>query len=64
MPADIVDAINREIASVLRSPELTKILRNEDADIEVMPPQQFSEMMQTETECWIKVACEANISID
>jgi tripartite-type tricarboxylate transporter receptor subunit TctC len=64
MPADIVDALNSEIGKMLNSPELSQFLSNEGAEAEPMTPQQFGEMMRLETERWIKVAHEANISID
>jgi tripartite-type tricarboxylate transporter receptor subunit TctC len=64
MPADIVDALNSEIGKMLTSPELNKVLSNEGAEAEIMTPQQFGDLMRLETERWIKVAHEANISID
>ena len=64
MPADIVNALNAEIGKMLTSPELGKFLSNEGAEAETMTPQQFGELMRLETERWIKVAREANISID
>jgi tripartite-type tricarboxylate transporter receptor subunit TctC len=64
MPADIVNALNSEIGKMLTSAELSKILSNEGAEAETMTPQQFGDLMRLETERWIKVAHEANISID
>ena len=64
MPADIVAALNAEIGRMLTSPELTTFLTNEGAEAEAMTPQQFADMLRLETERWIKVAREANISID
>jgi tripartite-type tricarboxylate transporter receptor subunit TctC len=64
MPADIVSALNAEIGRMLTSPELGTFLTNEGAEAEPMTPQQFGNMMRLETERWIKVAHEANISID
>jgi tripartite-type tricarboxylate transporter receptor subunit TctC len=64
MPADIVNALNAEIGKMLNSPELGKFLSSEGAEAEAMTPQQFGELMRLETERWIKVAREANISID
>ena len=49
---------------MLTSPELIKVLANEGAEAEPMTPQQFGDLMRLETERWIKVAHEANISID
>ena len=64
MPANIVDALNAEIGKMLNSPELATFLSNEGAEAETMTAQQFGDMMRLETQRWIKVAHEANISID
>lgn len=64
MPANVVNALNAEIGKILAAPELSTILANEGAEAETMTPQAFGEMMRLETERWIKVAHEANISID
>jgi tripartite-type tricarboxylate transporter receptor subunit TctC len=64
MPANVVQALNAEIGKMLTSPELSTILANEGALAATMTPQAFGDMMRTETERWIKVAREANISID
>jgi tripartite-type tricarboxylate transporter receptor subunit TctC len=64
MPADVVNALNSEIGKMLNSPELGMFLSNEGAETEIMTPLQFGDMMRLETERWIKVAHQANISID
>jgi tripartite-type tricarboxylate transporter receptor subunit TctC len=64
MPADVVNALNAEIGKILSSPELRIILSNEGAEAQSMTPQQFGDLMRLETERWIKVAHESNISID
>jgi tripartite-type tricarboxylate transporter receptor subunit TctC len=64
MPADVVHALNSEIGKMLTSPELAEFLKNEGAEAQAMTPQQFGDLMRVETERWIKVAHEANISID
>jgi tripartite-type tricarboxylate transporter receptor subunit TctC len=64
MPADIVNALNSEIGKMLNSPELGTFLSSEGAEAEAMTPRQFGDLMRLETERWIKVAHEANISID
>ena len=64
LPADIVNALNAEIGKMLSSPELIAFLTNEGAEAEAMTPKQFADMLRLETERWIKVAREANISID
>jgi tripartite-type tricarboxylate transporter receptor subunit TctC len=64
MPADIVNALNAEIGKMLGSPELAGFLSSEGAEAEAMTPQQFGDLMRVESERWIRVAREANISID
>jgi tripartite-type tricarboxylate transporter receptor subunit TctC len=64
MPANVVNALNAEIGKILTSPELSTFLSNEGAEAETMTPQQFGDLMRLETARWIKVAHEANISID
>ena len=64
MPIDIINALNKEIAKILASPELGIFFTNEGAESETMTPQQFGDMMRSETARWTKVAREANISID
>jgi tripartite-type tricarboxylate transporter receptor subunit TctC len=64
MPANVVNALNSEISKMLSSPELSKFLSNEGAEAETMTPQEFGDLMRLETERWIKVAHEANISVD
>ena len=64
MPANVVNALNSEIGKMLTSPELSRFLSNEGAEAETMTPQQFGDLMRSETERWIKVARKANISID
>jgi tripartite-type tricarboxylate transporter receptor subunit TctC len=64
MPANVVKALNSEIGKMLNSAELSTFLANEGAEAQTMTPQQFGELMRLETERWIKVAHEANISVD
>jgi tripartite-type tricarboxylate transporter receptor subunit TctC len=64
MPANVVHALNSEIGKMLTSPELGEFLKNEGAEAQAMTPEQFGDLMRLETERWIKVAHEANISID
>jgi tripartite-type tricarboxylate transporter receptor subunit TctC len=64
MPANVVNALNAEIGNMLTSPELGKFLANEGAEAETMTAQQFGDLMRKETQRWIEVARQANISID
>lgn len=64
IPPDVVNALNTEIGKQLASPELKKILSSEGAEAASMTPQQFGDLMRSETARWIKVAHEAKISVD
>ncbi len=64
MPPQIVNALNTEVGKMLTAPELVKFLETEGAEAQTMMPQQFGDLMRTETQRWIKVGREANISID
>jgi tripartite-type tricarboxylate transporter receptor subunit TctC len=64
MPPNVVNALNSEIGKMLTSPELGKFLANEGAEAATMSPQQFGDLMRSETQRWIDVARQANISID
>ena len=64
MPADIVNVLNIEIGKLLSSPELSKFLASEGAEARPMTPPEFEDLIRTEIERWVKVAHEANISID
>jgi tripartite-type tricarboxylate transporter receptor subunit TctC len=64
MPAPIVNALNAEVGKMLTAPELVKFLETEGAEAQTMTPQQFGDLMRTETQRWIKVGREAHILID
>ena len=64
MPPNVVNALNAEIGNMLTSPDLSKFLANEGAEAATMTPQQFGDLMRSETQRWIEVARQANISID
>jgi tripartite-type tricarboxylate transporter receptor subunit TctC len=64
MPPQIVNALNNEVGKMLTSPELVRFLETEGAEAETMTPQQFGDLMRSETQRWIKVGREANISIE
>jgi tripartite-type tricarboxylate transporter receptor subunit TctC len=63
-PPQVVNSLNAEIGKMLTSPELVKFLEAEGAEAETMTPQQFGDLIRSETERWIKVGREANISIE
>ncbi len=64
VPQPIVEALNAEIGKMLTSPELIRFLETEGAEADTMTPQQFGDLIRSETQRWIKVGHEANISIE
>ena len=64
LPPQIVGKLNAEIGKMLTAPELVRFLETEGAEAETMSPQQFGDLMRSETQRWIKVGREANISIE
>jgi tripartite-type tricarboxylate transporter receptor subunit TctC len=64
MPPDVVNALNIEIGKLLTSPELSKFLASEGAEARSMTPPEFADLIRNEIQRWVKVAHEANISID
>jgi tripartite-type tricarboxylate transporter receptor subunit TctC len=64
MPPDVVNALNTEIGKLLASPELSTFLTNEGAEARAMTPQAFGDLIRSEIQVWVKVARDANISID
>ena len=64
MPSDVVNVLNAEIGKQLASPDLSKFLANEGAEAKAMTPREFDDLIRSEIQVWVKVAREANISID
>ena len=64
MPPDVINALNAEIGKLLASPELSKFLTSEGAEARAMTPQEFKDLIRSEIQVWVKVARDANISID
>jgi tripartite-type tricarboxylate transporter receptor subunit TctC len=64
LPPQIVGVLNTEINKTLTSAEMKKFLDGEGAEAVSMTPQEFGDLIRSETQRWIKVAREANIRID
>lgn len=60
----IVGVLNTEISKTLTSPEIKRFLDGEGAEAASMTPQEFGDLIRSETHRWIKVAHEAHIRID
>jgi tripartite-type tricarboxylate transporter receptor subunit TctC len=61
-PAPIVERMNAEVASILRAPEAHQKLAAEGAEPRPMMSAEFSKLLASETEKWIRIAREAGIA--
>ena len=63
-PAPVIERLNRELAGILKSKELSDKFEAEGAEVLQMSADQFRAFMNAETAKWVKVAREANIRLD
>jgi tripartite-type tricarboxylate transporter receptor subunit TctC len=63
-PQPVIAALNTEINKLLTSEDMKRFLQGEGAEAKAMAPDQFSDLIRSETERWIKVARRSGISID
>jgi tripartite-type tricarboxylate transporter receptor subunit TctC len=63
-PKEIVDRLSKELQTIMKSPEVVKLL----TDQYVLPfpstPEQFTALIKADTEKWGKVIKDANIKLD
>jgi tripartite-type tricarboxylate transporter receptor subunit TctC len=60
-PTPIIRLINREIASIVQQPDVTKQLAAEGGAAVANSPEEFARWLKVEIAKWSKVAKEANI---
>jgi tripartite-type tricarboxylate transporter receptor subunit TctC len=63
-PQPVIAALNTEINKLLTSEDMKRFLQGEGAEARAMAPDQFGDLIRSETERWIKVARQSGISID
>jgi tripartite-type tricarboxylate transporter receptor subunit TctC len=63
-PQPVIAALNTEINKLLTSEDMKRFLQGEGAEAKAMAPDQFSDLIRSEAERWIKVARQSGISID
>jgi tripartite-type tricarboxylate transporter receptor subunit TctC len=63
-PQPVIIALNTEINKLLTSEDVKRFLQGEGAEAKAMTPDQFGDLIRSETERWIKVAHQSGISID
>ena len=60
-PADVVNRIQRDVAAVLKDPDVVQKLQGIGADPGGMPPEEFQTRIKREIDLWSRVAKAANI---
>ena len=63
-PKPIVTQIHREIASIVRLPDVKTRLESLDADPVATPPDQFDAFIKTEITKWARVVKAAHLKVD
>ena len=63
-PQDIVMRLNGEIHKVLGAPEVREKLDAQGFQVRLSTPQQFADLIRSESAKWAKIVKEANIRID
>jgi len=60
-PRDIVERLQREVAAILRTPEIRNRLAADGADVVAGTPEEFAALLRREIEKWARVAKTAGI---
>jgi tripartite-type tricarboxylate transporter receptor subunit TctC len=60
-PRPIIERLHKDVVAALRSPEVTKSLLNEGAEVVASNPEQFARYLKSETEKWAKVVKAAGV---
>ena len=60
-PGPVVDKLNREVAEVLKRPDVAKRFTNDDAVTEINSPAQIRKMIADDLVKWAKVAQDAKM---
>lgn len=63
-PATIVDRLNKEIAAIMKRPDVRKQLANQGAEAVTSTPAEFSAFIQSEIVRWGKVVKDSGIRIE
>ncbi len=63
-PQTIVDRLQKEIAEIVNSPEMHKIFQDQGAEVDYLPPAEFSKFVGAEIAKWGRVVKEANIKVE
>ena len=62
-PAPVVGRLDKEIKTLLDSPDVQKLFEKEGADVDYLGPAEFAPFIEKEIVKWGKVVKEANIQV-
>jgi tripartite-type tricarboxylate transporter receptor subunit TctC len=63
-PRDIINRVNRSIATFLKRPDIQERLRNDGRDAIATTPEETAQMLTSEIETWRRVVKVANIKLN
>jgi len=63
-PQAILDRLQKEIAEIVKSPEMHKIFHDQGAEVDYLPPVEFNKFVGAEIAKWGRVVKEANIQVE
>lgn len=63
-PKPIVDKLNAELTAIIKSPDMQKVFDTQGLTPSPSSPQQFADLIQTETKKWAKVVKDAHITVE
>jgi len=63
-PRDIINRVNRSIATFLKRPDIQERLRNDGRDAIATTPEETAQMLTSEIETWRRVVKAANIRLN
>ena len=64
LPAPVVDKLNAALRSAIAAPEVKRTLESMGGDARATTPAEMRALVQRQYETWLKLAKDANISID
>jgi tripartite-type tricarboxylate transporter receptor subunit TctC len=63
-PKAIVDTLNRELAAIMKMPEIIKTFEAQGAEQDLLGPEAFAKFMEAESAKWGKVIKQGNITLE
>jgi tripartite-type tricarboxylate transporter receptor subunit TctC len=63
-PREIITKLNAEAVKIMKSPEISKRLKEMGSHLEPGSPEQFAAFIKAETAKWAKVVKESGAKVD